>query len=133
MSYSSPARLVSQVLFRVQQISNLGKITSGDPKLMMTSQFPQRSQYRIFPDSRLQNEGKERKENELVFFRKLTLLESKLSCCFLLLSFLEHNNKFKEVPLKKMVAVELVYHISIYFKNKIIITHIGHFVSSFGT
>ena len=37
----------------------------------------------------IQNKGEEKKENELVVFRKLTLLKNKLSHCFLLLSFLE--------------------------------------------
>ena len=61
----------------------------GDPKLTMTSQFPQKSYHRFFPYSRLQNKGEEKKENELVFFRKLTLLKSKINHCFLLLSPLE--------------------------------------------
>ena len=61
----------------------------GDPKLMMTSQFSQESLHRYLPDSRLHNKGEEKKENELVFFRKLTPVKSKLSRSFLLLSFLE--------------------------------------------
>ena len=36
-----------------------------------------------------QNKGEKKKENELVFFRKLTLLKSKIHCCFMLPSLLE--------------------------------------------
>ena len=37
----------------------------------------------------LKNKADEKKENELVSFRKLTLLKSKINRCFLLLSVLE--------------------------------------------
>ena len=49
------------------------KLQPADPKLTMTAQFPQKSQHRFFPDSRLQNKGEGKKENEHMFFRKLTL------------------------------------------------------------
>ena len=65
-------------------------VSSSDPKLMMVSKFLQKIQHRFFPDSRLHNKGEEKK-NELVFFffRKLSLLKSKISRCFLLLSLME--------------------------------------------
>ena len=59
------------------------------PKLTTTSQFLQKSLHRFFPDSRLQNKEEEKKENELVFLRKLIFLKSKINRCFLLLSLLE--------------------------------------------
>ena len=61
-----------------------------DPKPLMTSQLSQKSWHRYLPNSGLQNKGEEKKEKELVFFRKLTFLKSKLGRCFLLLSFQEH-------------------------------------------
>ena len=57
------------------------KISCGVPQRSVLGPF--------FPDSRLQNKEKEKKENERVFFRKLILLKSKFSRCFLLLSLLE--------------------------------------------
>ena len=75
---------VEKVIFNTSTLYKL----PGDPKLLMTSQFPQKSWKRYLLDSRLHNKGEEKKENELVFFRNLTLFESKLSRCFLLLSFL---------------------------------------------
>ena len=41
--------------------------TLSDPNLTMTSQFPQKSQHRFFPDSRLQNKVEGKKKVNLCF------------------------------------------------------------------
>ena len=54
----------------------------GDPKLTMTSQFPQKVSTDFSQIRLLQNIRRGEKENELVFFRKLTLLKTKLIVTF---------------------------------------------------
>ena len=70
------------------------KIHSGDPKLTMTSQFLKKLTI-DFSEIRGSGIRKRKKENELVFFRKLTLFKSKFNRCFLsrfLLEPLMHSN-----------------------------------------
>ena len=61
------------------------------PKLLMTSQFPQKSYHRYLLDSRLHNKGEEKKESKLLFFRKLTLLKSKFRLTFFLEPLIQSN------------------------------------------
>ena len=49
-------------------ISKSYRLEPGYPKLMMTSQFPQKSEHRLFLDKSLKNMGNGEKENEIMFF-----------------------------------------------------------------
>ena len=57
--------------------------------VLMSSNFADPNNRKYTRPGSSQNKGEKKKENELVFFRKLTLLKSKIHRCFLLLSLLE--------------------------------------------
>ena len=64
----------------------------SDPKFSMTLQFPEKSYHGCFPDSRLQNKGKEKKTKKMnLCFQEADPLNSKLkhSLLLLVLSLLE--------------------------------------------
>ena len=71
-------------------ISKSYRLEPGYPKLMMTSQFPQKSEHRTFPGLEPQKYGKWGKgKRNYVFFKQVTFPRTELHLCFPLFSLLE--------------------------------------------